>query len=58
MGARQRGDVLLRPANVAEDCGLLLQARQAADILMERDPAATPAHLGRWLNTRLDFMKA
>ena len=58
MGARQSGDALLRFADLAEDSGLLLQARQAADDLMQRDRAAALAHVQRWLDTRLDFMKA
>ena len=58
MGARQSGDALLRFADLAEDSGLLLQARQAADDVMQRDRAAALAQVQRWFDSRLDFMKA
>ena len=62
MGARQSGDAPLRFADLAEDSGLLLQARQAVDALMQRDPAAALADVERRLDSRLDsrldFMKA
>ena len=58
MGARQSGDALLRFADLAQDSGLLTLARQAADSLMAHDRAAALAHVERWLDTRLDFMKA
>ena len=58
LGARQSGDALLRFADLAQDSGLLLQARQAADDLMARHRDAALAHVERWLDSRLDFMKA
>jgi ATP-dependent DNA helicase RecG len=58
MGARQSGDALLRFADLAEDAGLLDQARAAAAVLIERDPRAAHAHVERWLDSRLDFLKA
>jgi ATP-dependent DNA helicase RecG len=58
MGARQSGDALLRFADLAEDAGLLDQARAAAAVLIDRDPRAAHAHVERWLDSRLDFLKA
>jgi ATP-dependent DNA helicase RecG len=58
MGARQSGDALLRFADLAEDSGLLEQARAAAPLLMQRHPQAAAAHAARWLASRADFLKA
>ena len=58
MGARQSGDALLRFADLAEDSGLLQQARAAAPLLMQRHPQAAAAHAARWLASRADFLKA
>ncbi len=58
MGARQSGDALLRFADLAEDSGLLHQARAAAPLLMQRHPQAAAAHAARWLSSRADFLKA
>ena len=58
MGARQSGDALLRFADLAEDAGLLRQARATAAWLIERDPGAAHAHVERWLHSKLDFLKA
>jgi ATP-dependent DNA helicase RecG len=37
---------------------LLEAARDAADELLRREPAAAGAHLERWLGTKRDFVKA
>jgi ATP-dependent DNA helicase RecG len=58
MGARQSGDALLRFADLAQDSALLLQARSAAPILLERHPDAAARHVERWLASRAEFMKA
>ena len=58
MGARQSGDALLRFADLAEDSGLLQQARAVAPLLMRNHPQAAAGHAARWLASRADFLKA
>ena len=58
MGARQSGDALLRFADLAEDAGLLQRAREVAAVLLDQDARAAHAHVERWLDSRLDFLKA
>ena len=49
---------LLRFADLEKDVALIEQARDAADELLEREPAAAAAHLTRWLGGREEFIKA
>ena len=58
LGARQSGVPLLRFADLERDVALIEQARDAADELLQRDPAAAQAHLERWLGGRAEFVKA
>ncbi|HEY2188354.1 MAG TPA: ATP-dependent DNA helicase RecG [Caldimonas sp.] len=58
LGARQSGAALLRFADPAEDEALVLAAREAAESLLERDPAAAERHLERWLGGRADYLNA
>ena len=58
MGARQSGDALLRFADLADDAALLQQARHLAPLLLDQHPAAASAHVARWLDTRMDYLKA
>jgi ATP-dependent DNA helicase RecG len=58
LGARQSGVPLLRFADPERDAKLLEQARDAADQLLRREPAAAGAHLERWLGGRQEFIKA
>jgi ATP-dependent DNA helicase RecG len=58
LGARQSGVPLLRFADLEADAALIEQARDAADLLLQRDPAAAAAHLARWLGGREEFIKA
>ena len=58
LGARQSGVPLLRFADLETDVALIEQARDAADELLQRDPAAAAAHLARWLGGREEFIKA
>jgi ATP-dependent DNA helicase RecG len=58
MGARQSGDALLRFADLAQDSGLLQQARLAAPQLLEQHPAAARAQVDRWLGGKAEFLKA
>jgi len=58
LGARQSGVPLLRFADLERDVALLEAARDAADELLRREPAAAGAHLERWLGAKRDFVKA
>jgi ATP-dependent DNA helicase RecG len=58
LGARQSGVPLLRFADLERDAALIEQARDAAEELLAREPAAAQAHLERWLGGRAEFIKA
>ena len=58
LGARQSGAPLLRFADLEHDVALIEQARDDADDLLQREPAAAAAHLARWLGGREEFIKA
>jgi ATP-dependent DNA helicase RecG len=58
LGARQSGVPLLRFADLERDVALIEQARDAADALLQSDPAAAARHLDRWLGGRQAFIKA
>jgi ATP-dependent DNA helicase RecG len=58
LGPRQSGVPLLRFADLDKDVALIEQARDAADELLQKDPAAASAHLARWLGGRQEFIKA
>jgi ATP-dependent DNA helicase RecG len=58
LGARQSGVPLLRFADLERDVALIERARDAADELLRREPAAAQAHLERWLSGKQDFFKA
>jgi len=58
LGARQSGVPLLRFADLERDVALIEQAREAADLLLQTDPAAAARHLERWLGGRSEFVKA
>ncbi len=58
LGARQSGVPLLRFADLEKDAALIELARDAADELLQKEPAAARAHLERWLGGRADFIKA
>ena len=58
LGARQSGVPLLRFADLEKDVALIEQARDAADELLQKDPAAAEVHLQRWLGGRQEFIKA
>jgi ATP-dependent DNA helicase RecG len=58
LGARQSGVPLLRFADLDRDLDLIEQARDAADELLQRDPAAAATHLARWFGGREEFFKA
>jgi ATP-dependent DNA helicase RecG len=58
LGARQSGVPLLRFADLERDAKLIEQARDAADALLEKDPAAAQRHVERWLGGRQEFVRA
>lgn len=58
LGARQSGAPLLRFADLATDTHLLEWARQAAADMLNRFPEAAERHVGRWLGTRAEYLKA
>jgi len=58
LGARQSGVPLLRFADLEHDVALIEQARDAADELLQREPAVAQAHLMRWLGGKAEFIKA
>jgi ATP-dependent DNA helicase RecG len=49
---------MLRFADIERDVALIEQARDAADELLQSDPAAAERHLDRWLGGRQAFIKA
>jgi len=57
LGARQSGVPLLRFADLERDVALIEQARDAADELLQADPAAAERHLDRWLGGRQAFIQ-
>jgi ATP-dependent DNA helicase RecG len=58
LGARQSGVPLLRFADLERDAALIEQARDDAEAMLEREPAAAAAHLARWLGGREEFIRA
>jgi len=58
LGAKQSGVPLLRFADLEKDVALIEKARDAADDLLAKEPAAAAAHLQRWLGGREEFFKA
>ena len=58
LGARQSGVPMLRFADLERDADLIEIAREAADDLLAREPAAAAAHLARWLGGKEEFIKA
>ena len=58
LGARQSGVPLLRFADLERDAALIEQAREAADELLQKDPAVAARHVERWLGGREEFVRA
>ena len=56
LGERQSGDPLLRFADLERDADLVAQAREAAEEMVARHPAAARAHVARWLGAREDLL--
>jgi ATP-dependent DNA helicase RecG len=61
-GGVPRGEAVRRAApalaDLEKDVALIEKARDAADELLAKDPAAAAAHLERWLGGREEFFKA
>jgi ATP-dependent DNA helicase RecG len=55
LGERQSGEVALRFADLAEDEALIVQAQQAAELLLEGDQDLVRRHIDRWLGARAEF---
>jgi len=58
LGAKQSGVPLLRFADLEKDVALIEKARDVADELLRKNPAAAAAHVERWLGGREEFIKA
>jgi len=58
LGAKQSGVPLLRFADLEKDVALIEKARDVADELLRKNPAAAAAYVERWLGGREEFIKA
>ncbi|MDO9238205.1 MAG: ATP-dependent DNA helicase RecG [Aquabacterium sp.] len=58
MGARQSGAALLRFAELNEDADLVVEARTAAEAMLQHAPDAAQRHVARWLGYKSEFLKA
>jgi len=58
LGARQSGMALLRYADLDKDAALALEAREAAEKLLDEEPEAARRHVERWLASRHEFLRA
>jgi ATP-dependent DNA helicase RecG len=56
LGERQSGEPLLRFADLERDGELVAQAIEATGEMLERHPAASRAHVERWLGRRKDLI--
>lgn len=55
LGERQSGEVALRFADLALDEALILQAREAAESLLDADAEFVRRHIERWLGARAEY---
>ena len=58
LGERQSGVPLLRFADLETDKDLVAAAVDAADDMIESDPATARAHVARWLGSRRELLQA
>ena len=58
LGERQSGMPLLRYADLEKDQPLAHKAREAAEMLLEKDPQAARRHVERWLASRHEYLRA
>ncbi len=57
LGVRQSGQMLLRFANLEQDSGLILQAKECAAHLYQHHPKQAAAHVQRWLGAKEEFLR-
>ena len=57
LGERQSGEVPLRFADLAADEALILQAREAAEALLDAGGDFARRHIDRWLGARAEYQK-
>ena len=58
LGQRQSGMPLLRYADLERDAPLALEAREAAEQLLDEEPQAARRHVERWLASRHEYSRA
>jgi ATP-dependent DNA helicase RecG len=58
LGARQSGEAMLRFVDLQRDAWLIQIAQELAEHWLRSYPELVEAHLGRWLGSRTDFLKA
>jgi ATP-dependent DNA helicase RecG len=58
LGERQSGMPLLRYADLDRDAALALEAREAAEKLLDEEPEAARRHVRRWLASRHEYSRA
>ena len=58
LGERQSGMPLLRYADLDKDAPLALEAREAAEKLLDEEPQAARRHVERWLASRHEYSRA
>ncbi|MFM9967304.1 MAG: ATP-dependent DNA helicase RecG [Burkholderiales bacterium] len=58
LGKRQSGAPLLRFADLVADEAILVEARDAAEWLLDNDEASAQIHMERWLGSRSRYMSA
>jgi ATP-dependent DNA helicase RecG len=58
LGQRQSGMPLLRYADLEQDAALALEAREAAQHLLDASPQAARRHVERWLASRHELSRA
>jgi len=58
LGEAQSGAPLLRFGDLEKDEALVIAARDAAESLLDADPAAAERHVERWLGARRDLLRA
>ena len=57
LGQRQSGMPLLRYVDLEKDAPLALEARAAAEKLLDEDPQAARRHVERWLGSRHEYSR-
>lgn len=58
LGAKQSGEAMLRFVDLQRDAWLIQIAHELAERLLAEHPDLVKAHLGRWVGSRTEFLKA